>query len=267
MDRAAFFDVMRQEFGSLSQSQVEGTEALLDVAEEYQLPMNQFAYVLSTSWHETAATMMPIAEYGKGEGHDYGEPCPEYGNQVAYGRGYVQLTWVYNYERADSECQLDGRLLKDFDLALDPEVASQIIFQGMLEGWFTGKKLGDYVNDIITDYYNARRVVNGTDRADMLAGYAESFEQALRAANYGVVEPEPVDPDEITTPPEEGEHPPPVEPEAPWYPPVPQYKKYDYIVRRTDVEEFEAQLNELGALGWRLVQMGGDIIIMERVRR
>jgi len=260
MDRTAFFDVMRQEFGSLSQEQVDGTEALLNAAEEYQLPMNQLAYVLSTSWHETAATMMPIAEYGKGEGHDYGEPCPEYDDQVAYGRGYVQLTWDYNYERADAECGLEGALLKDFDLALDPPIASQIIFQGMLEGWFTGKKLGDYVNETVTDYYNARRVVNGTDKADMLAGYAESFEQALRAARYG--EPEPVDPDEITTPPEEGEHPPSVE-----RPEVPPYKKYDYIVRRTNVDEFEAQLNELGAVGWRLVQMGGDIIIMERVRR
>ena len=50
--------------------------------------------------------MMPIAEYGKGEGHEYGEPCPQYDNQVAYGRGYVQLTWDYNYEKADSECAL-----------------------------------------------------------------------------------------------------------------------------------------------------------------
>jgi hypothetical protein len=210
MNREAFFDAMRSEFGSLSQSQVDGTEALLNDAEKRQLPMNQLAYVLSTSWHETATTMMPIAEYGKGEGHEYGEPCPQYDNQVAYGRGYVQLTWYYNYETADQKCALAGALLENFDLALDPIVASQIIFQGMLEGWFTGKKLGDYVNDTVTDYYNARRVVNGTDRADLLADYAESFEQALRAANYGEDEPpEPIDPDEITTPPEEGEHPPP----------------------------------------------------------
>jgi hypothetical protein len=263
MNRTAFFDVMRDEFGPLSQEQVDGTEALLDAAEEYSLPMNQFAYVLATSYHETAATMLPIAEYGKGEGHEYGEPCPEYGGQVAYGRGYVQLTWDYNYEKADAECSLGGSLLEDFDLALDPKVASQIIFQGMGEGWFTGKKLGDYVNETVTDYYNARRVVNGTDKADLLAGYAESFEQALRAAAYG--EPEPVEPEvpEGGVSPEEGEHPPPVEPA--W--PTPKRKQYDYIVKRTNVDDFEAQLNELGALGWRLVQMGGDIIIMERVRR
>jgi len=261
MNRDAFYDVMRQEFGSLSQNQVDGTEALLDDAEKRQLPMNQLSYVLSTSWHETAATMMPIAEYGKGEGHEYGEPCPQYGNQVAYGRGYVQLTWDYNYEKADQKCALDGALLENFDLALDPAIASQIIFQGMLEGWFTGKKLGDYVNDTVTDYYNARRVVNGTDKADLLAGYAESFEQALRAAGYHLPPEEIAEPPtEGVVPPEEGEHP-------PGSPSVPKHKQYSYVVRRTNVEEFESQLNELGAMGWRLVQMGGDIIIMERLRR
>ena len=93
MDRSAFYDRMRDDFGTLSQSQVDGTEALLDEGEKRQLPMNQLAYILSTSWHETAATMMPIAEYGKVKDHPYGEPCPQYDNQVAYGRGYVQLTW------------------------------------------------------------------------------------------------------------------------------------------------------------------------------
>jgi hypothetical protein len=176
---------MRDEFGPLSQSQVDGTEALLDEGEKRDIQLHQLAYILSTSWHETAATMMPIAEYGEGEGYEYGEPCPQYDNQVAYGRGYVQLTWYYNYEKADQELSLAGALLENFDLALDPIVASQIIFEGMLEGWFTGKKLGDYVNDEVTDYYNARRVVNGTDKADLLAGYAESFEKALREANYG----------------------------------------------------------------------------------
>jgi hypothetical protein len=249
MDRDAFYNVMRDKFGALSQSQVNGTNALLDEGEKRKLPMNQLAYVLSTSWHETAATMMPIEEYGKGEGHEYGEPCPEYNNQVAYGRGYVQLTWDYNYERADGELDLNGALLDDFDLALDPIIASAIIFTGMGEGWFTGKKLTDYVNDEVTDYVNARRVVNGTDKADMLAGYAENFEAALRAANYGASTP--VDPDEITNPPEEVEHP---EPEMPqiWF----EYKVTSYD---------EATLNTMGSAGWRLAHIRGESAIWERM--
>lgn len=258
MDRSAFFDVMRQEFGSLSQSQVDGTETLLDEGEERSLPMNQLSYVLATSWHETAATMMPIAEYGKGEGHPYGEPCPEYDNQVAYGRGYVQLTWDYNYEKADAECELDGTLLDDFDLALDPDIAAQIIFQGMNEGWFTGKKLTDYVNDQVTDYYNARRVVNGTDKADLIAGYAESFEQALRSAEYHLTPPP-----EETVPPEEGEHPPPPMID------ITRHRKFNYIVKPINHEEFEAQLNALGARGWHIVHidLDEDIFVMERLHR
>lgn len=48
--------------------------------------------------------------------------------------------------------------------------------KGCAEGWFTGKKLADY-----PDYRNMRRVVNGTDRADTIAGYAVAFERALHA--------------------------------------------------------------------------------------
>jgi hypothetical protein len=243
MDRAAFYDVMRDEFGTLSQSQVDGTEKLLDEGEKRVLPMNQLSYILATSWHETAATMMPIAEYGKGEGHEYGKPCPEYNNQVAYGRGYVQLTWDYNYEKADEQCGLGGALLENFDLALDAPVAAQIIFQGMDEGWFTGKKLTDYVNNDATDYYNARRVVNGTDKADLIAGYAESFEQALRAAGYHLAEP--VSPEE----------PPPVV--ITWTGPL-----YEYEVTPYD----ETMLNAMGSGGWRLAHIVGVRVIWERQR-
>ena len=49
MDRSKFYEVMRSEFGSLSQSQVDGTNKLLDEGERRTLPMNQLAYVLSTS--------------------------------------------------------------------------------------------------------------------------------------------------------------------------------------------------------------------------
>jgi len=239
MDRSAFYDKMREEFGSLSQSQVDGTNALLDEGEKRTLPMNQLSYILSTSWHETAATMMPIAEYGKGEGYPYGEPCPQYNNQVAYGRGYVQLTWDYNYEKADSELDLSGALLEDFNLALDPVVASAIIFTGMGQGWFTGKKLTDYVNDVATDYYNARKVVNGLDKAELLTNYAEGFEQSLRAAGYHLIE-EPVEP--------------PVEPvEPPITPePEPEYSgpMYEY---KTEMIRFEkGYLNTRGSEGWQL---------------
>ncbi|MBE3951934.1 hypothetical protein HJ144_09510 [Vibrio parahaemolyticus] len=42
--------------------------------------------------------MQPVEEYGKGVGHEYGIPDPITG-QTYYGRGDVQVTWKYNYER------------------------------------------------------------------------------------------------------------------------------------------------------------------------
>jgi hypothetical protein len=64
-----------------------------------KIPISWLAYVLATVYHETASTMEPIEEYGKGAGHSYGEPDPETG-QVYDGRGYVQLTWKDNYQKA-----------------------------------------------------------------------------------------------------------------------------------------------------------------------
>jgi len=235
MDHKAFYDSMRQSFGPLNQQQVDGTEQLLNAAQHRMIPLNQLAYIIATSWHETAHTQQPIAEYGKGAGKKYGKPLPEYNNQVAYGRGYVQLTWDYNYEKADSILRLSGALLANFDLALDPVIASNIIFEGMLAGWFTTKALGLYVtaDESKKDYWNARRVVNGTDRADLIKGHAEAFEKALRSASYNphevlppeVIIPEPPEPDVEPAPPPVDPpepHPPDVLPPAPPPEPEPQ---------------------------------------------
>jgi len=165
--------------GKLSQKQVDGTEALLAATDG--LPITYRAYLLATALHETARTMQPIAEFGKGRGKPYGKPG-RYG-QSQYGRGYVQITWDANYEKADKRLGLNGALLKDFDLALQPTIAALILVRGCVEGWFTGKKLGDYLPG---DYANARRVVNGTDRADLVAGYARQFERALVSAQKPV---------------------------------------------------------------------------------
>ncbi len=182
MNRTAFFDATRPMFGgALSQKQVDGIEALL--AATATLPVSHRAYLLATAKHETADTMQPIAEYGKGKGRPYGKPG-KYG-QPQYGRGYVQLTWDANYEKADKALGLNGALLRDFDLAMQPTVAAQILVRGCSEGWFTGKRLGDYLPG---DYRGARRVVNGSDKADLIADYAKKFEAALLAASEWVME-------------------------------------------------------------------------------
>jgi putative chitinase len=167
----AFFDHVRRFFGPLSQPQVDGFMVILNAT--LSLPMKHRAYVLATVFHETAKTMQPIAEYGKGKGKPYGKPAGPHG-KAYYGRGYVQLTWLANYQKAALATGRD--LVANPDLAMEPDIASVILVRGMTEGWFTGKKLSDF-----TSYTAMRAIVNGTDKAALIAGHAEVFEDALIA--------------------------------------------------------------------------------------
>jgi putative chitinase len=187
IDRDKFFAAVRADpFGGvLLQPQVDGLNTLLDVWETHfrDGDIRWLAYSLATAFHETAQTMEPIPEYGEGSGKPYGEPAGPYG-QCYYGRGYVQLTWEENYlkgeqilgEKYSVECpmhQYPHRMLEH-------EPAALVLFDGSLEGWFTGVGLPQYFNENTEDPYNARRVINGTDQAEKIAGYYDSFKKALQ---------------------------------------------------------------------------------------
>lgn len=186
MDKAKFFAALRARgsgvFGtSLSQSQVSGMESILDEAVSRSVPLRHLAYILATAYHETAHTMQPIREYGRGKGRKYGVPAGPYGH-VYYGRGYVQLTWIENYAKAGKA--LGVNFVHTPDRVMEPRLAAAIMFTGMAEGWFTTKKLTDYILGTKADYIGARRIINGTDKAKLIAGYAVAFEKALGAASY-----------------------------------------------------------------------------------
>lgn len=183
MDLAKFFDAVREKpfGGKLKQGQVDGCGTLIDAFEGAGWPATWAAYGLATAYHETAATMQPIAEYGRGKGREYGKPDPKTG-KVYYGRGYVQLTWLFNYEKAQKE--LGQPLVSNPDLAMQPGIAAAVMVRGMAGGWFTGKANKHYLDQSPPDYKNARRIINGTDKADLIAGYAKTFEAALKAAGY-----------------------------------------------------------------------------------
>jgi len=89
--REIYFDHVRDSLfnGSMDQGQVDGQNAILKVWEKYVVSrdLRWLAYMLATTIHETAATMMPVAEYGKGQGQSYGKEDPETG-QTYYGRGF-----------------------------------------------------------------------------------------------------------------------------------------------------------------------------------
>lgn len=149
-----------------------GCNSILDVWErDYPTKDDRWlAYCLATAYHETAFTMQPISEYGKGKGRRYGARDQDTG-EVYFGRGYVQLTWKENYAKFGIE--------GDPDRALEPEYAAYIMFRGMMEGMFTGKKLRDYIYGERCNFRDARRIINGLDCAERIAVYAEEFYGAI----------------------------------------------------------------------------------------
>jgi hypothetical protein len=155
------------------------TRLIIDVCKQHGLLRNQAAYVLATTWHETAHTMRPVREMG-------GE---KYLKSKAYypyvGMGYVQLTWKRNYEKAGKKLGVD--FLSNPRLLLEAKYAAPILVIGSKEGWFTGKKLDDYITIYRSDYVGARRIINGTDRATLIANHALAYDKLLKADGYGSI--------------------------------------------------------------------------------
>jgi len=218
LDRKAFFAAARAKpfGGSLSQGQVSGMESLLSACPPV-MGTDALAYCLATAIHETARTMLPVKEYG-GDAYyrrmyditgDRPKVATALGNTVPgdgvkfCGRGYVQLTGRSNYRRATGELQNLGILDRTMDLtvtpdmAMVPDVAAAIMFAGMSEGWFTGRKLSQYFGTGASIPVGARAIINGTDKADLIAGYFRDFRAALLAAGHipnGVTQSVPVPP-------------------------------------------------------------------------
>jgi len=181
-DRRIFFDNVRDELfdGALTQEQVDGMGLLLGMWESDATgtPMDDvrwLAYILATVFHECATRMWPITEYGSQE---YLKGKPYY---PFIGRGFVMITWEDNYRNASAKLSLtDNRdLVKHPEMALDSLISARILFRGMGEGWFTGRKLGQYFNDNKDDPVNARQIVNGNDDDTLIAGYHNKFLAAL----------------------------------------------------------------------------------------
>lgn len=181
INRAKFFDGIRQQpfSGKLNKGQVAGIEAILDEWERRKLTdLRHLAYMLATTKWETAHTMQPIIEGG---GERYLKSKKYY---PWVGRGFVQLTWERNYKafRAEVLKLFDVDIIANPEGALQLGPASYIMFEGMAKGTFTGKKLSDYFNKDKTDWINARRIINGTDKAAEIADIAKSFYADLALA-------------------------------------------------------------------------------------
>jgi putative chitinase len=210
-DRKTYFDMVRDSlfYGKMAQQQVDGMEFILDTWEDTRAgqDVRWLSYELATTIHETASTMMPIEEYGKGKGQPYGIPDRETG-EAYYGRGFVQLTWIDNYRAMTPivnpmfpSTAID--LVKNPAQALIPQVAAAIMFEGMERGSFRkGQTLSRYFDEDTDDPYTAREIINGDKKVipswsggvsigKLIAGYHGKFLDALLASQTAVVPPEP----------------------------------------------------------------------------
>lgn len=192
INRAKFFDSVRASLfaNKLRVTQVDGMEAILDGWDSRShTDLRWLAYMLATTYHETAKTMQPIEEYGKGAGRPYGKKIKQSGqpyttpDKLYYGRGFVQLTWYENYEKMGKLLSVD--LLNRPEIALALDVSTDVLFEGMLKedsnfGDFTGRCLEQYFNDKTEDWVNARKIINGLDKAELIAGYGKKFLEALK---------------------------------------------------------------------------------------
>jgi hypothetical protein len=186
----AFFDAVRTQLfaGNLTMGQTAGINTIL-TAWTAEPDARFVAYALATAYWETGQKMLPVREDGLGRGRPYGKPAGPW-KQIYYGRGLVQLTWYANYGKADASLRALGLidatddLTKTPDLVLRPDLAADIMTLGMIDGWFTGAKLADFFNANKSDPVNARRIINGTDHANDIAGYHARFCAALKAGGY-----------------------------------------------------------------------------------
>jgi len=228
-DPKIFFDSIRTDLygGALGQSEVDGFNYLLSIWEQYfeaknpRDGTNWLAYCLATVYHETAYTIEPIEEYGKGAGKSYGVAAGPY-NQIYYGRGYPQLTWWKNYVTGQTNLKTRYNVVAPLEQQpqqmLIPSVSSLVLYDGMVYGWFTGVSLQTYFNATTEDPINARKIVNGLDKANLIASYYSSFKKALVQTTVGppIAAPQPPVPPVVTPVPPVITKP----PTAPTIPPV-----------------------------------------------
>ncbi len=174
-------------------------QLIITTCKKEGLNLHEAAYVLGTTHWETNGTFEPVREaYWVKNAEQWRKKNLRY--WPFYGRGFVQLTWDYNYVKATKYFNEVLGIKVDFvkkpDLVMDPNYAAIILVVGMREGWFTGKDLDDKIDGIeesdkedFLEYYYSRIIVNGMDKANDIAVLAEKYEEELRKAGYSASTP------------------------------------------------------------------------------
>lgn len=258
-DRDKFFAGFRERIDeTIEQEQVDGLEFILGQMESdpFWKHIPQIAYALATTFHETAGSFQPVEE-----GYYLGSKAKAFQKTLRYypyfGRGYVQLTWKTNYKKAGDVFGED--LVKNPARALDRDIAYKTLTYGMHQGWFTGKKLDDFIRDSKKDYANARTIINGHDKAGLIAGYARSFEKILNSAAIS-----PVSSKEVSNPQSPAADGTPAEPSAPTtnnltVPLVPLAQPVVEVPQVAPTTETPKEENTLATIGNKVVAFWGIV--------
>ena len=227
MMRKPFYDHVRSRVfgGSISQSQVDGIEAIMTSWHKHgDGDHRKLAYCLATAKWETGHDFVPRSENlnytsaariravwpTRFKSNSAAEPYVRqpkklankvYGGRLGNvkpndgwdyrGRGLVQITGRNNYIKMGD--RLGINLVDNSDRAKQLPTAADILIIGMYEGIFTGKKLEDYISNDHVDYFNARKIVNRLDKANDIANIAGGFQEGLEKIDLSppaVVEPD-----------------------------------------------------------------------------
>jgi putative chitinase len=190
--------------GRLAQDQVDGVRLLIETCRANRVTdLRHVANILAQVFHETGGRMQPVRETfapsdaqavarldaAWAAGKLKGVSTP-YWRQGWFGRGHIQITHKDNYERLGR--RIGANIVGKPSLALEPETSARIAVIGMRDGLFTGKKLSDYFGGPVDDPRGARRIVNGSDKAALIAGYHATILDALRAAETTTQQPQDV---------------------------------------------------------------------------
>lgn len=206
--QAAFFDAVRASLfgGKLTQAQVDTLDTIGTAWAKYgDGDPAKLAYILATAFHESGRFRYLREIWGPTAAQKGYEGRADLGNTVKgdgkrfMGRGLVHITGRRNY--ADWSKRLGVDLLAHPELAERLDYAARILVEGVMLGTFTGKKLADYIKPGSANFVNARRTVNGADKADLIAGYARRFLAAIEGAKTAPKPaPVPANPIPVSTP-------------------------------------------------------------------
>ncbi|MBK7359496.1 MAG: hypothetical protein IPI96_09710 [Saprospiraceae bacterium] len=176
-----FLDSFTKSFGPLKEAQSKSiAQIVLSFIDYGDRDLRKLAYILGTAWHESK---LILDREKRGQlGTKLYQLQEAYWYTGFYGRGLIQITHEDNYKRMGKALRVD--LVNNPDLALDRAISADIAVRGMMEGIFTGLPLSRFINGATADYYNARKVVNRTDQAELIASYTTTI---IRNLEYQIV--------------------------------------------------------------------------------